>query len=190
MSTLAETISESMARLGPAVQDRLSEIFAELSGLDLGDEDRLSVLATALAAVATIHHARHKLIYLEAVRTWALEISVELAPPPVRLTRLAADSPIEEGAGIIVNGLDGLLDGLNHGSAGIQDRLVLELALFAQLLGRHDANAVHLTLRAVAEALGEEDFRAGRAVRVPLEAMVVPLGRDACLASVPPRGVA
>jgi hypothetical protein len=190
MSTLAETIGESMARLGAATQDGLREIVAELGSLNLGDEDRLSVLATALAAAATIYHGRHKPVYLEAVRTWALEISVELAPPPVRFARSAAVSPIEEGADIIISGLDGLLDSLNPGSVGIQDRLVLELALFAQLLGRHEANAVHLTLRAVIEALAEEDYRAGRAVRVPLEAMVVPLARDVCLASIPPRGVA
>lgn len=190
MSTLAETINESMTRLGTATQDRLRDIFAELGSLNLGEEDRLSVLATALATVATIHHGRHKPIYLEAVRTWALEISVELAPPPVRLTRLGGTSPVEEGADIIVSGLDALLDGLSQGSVGLQDRLVLELSLFAQLLGRHDANAVHLTLRAVAEALGDEDYRAGRAVRVPLEQMVVPLTRDACLASILPRGVA
>ncbi|MGH7087701.1 MAG: hypothetical protein ACREFQ_02250 [Stellaceae bacterium] len=191
MSTLAETISESLARLGPQTQDGLRDIFAELGGLNLGEEDRLSVLATALAAVATIHHARHKPIYLEAVRTWALEISVQLAPPPVRLARRAGDGPIEDAADIIVSGLEGLLDGLTpEGAIGMQDRLVLELALFAQLLGRHEANAVHLTLRAVAEALGGEAYCAGRAVRVPLEKMALPLTRDACLASVPPRGVA
>ena len=190
MSTLAETISASLARLGPAAQDRLRDILTELGGLNLGEEDRLSVLATALATVATIYHTRHKLVYLDAVRTWALEISVELAPPPVRLSRTPDRCPIEEGADIIVSGLDGLLDMLDPVVVGIQDRLVLELALFAQLLGRHDANAVHLTLRAVTEALAGEDYSVGRAVRVPVGEMAVPLGRDACLASVPPRGVA
>ena len=51
-------------------------------------------------------------------------------------------------------------------------------------------NAVHLTLAAVAEALGDEDYRPGHAVRVPLEQTVMPLTRDACLATVAPRGVA
>jgi len=80
MSTLAETISEAMIRLGPAVQDSLREITAELYGLNLGEEDRLAALATALATVASTHHSRHKPVYLEAVRAWSLEISVELAP--------------------------------------------------------------------------------------------------------------
>jgi hypothetical protein len=190
MSTLAETIEGAMIRLGPAVRDRMRDIVAELYGLNLGEEDRLGVLATALAAVAATHHARHKPVYLEAVRTWSLEISVGLAPPPVRFSRLAGPGPIEDGAEILVSGLDGLLDGLPQGGAGLQDRLVLELSLFARLLGQHDANAVHLTLAAVAEALGDDDFRPGHAVHVPLDQTVIPLTRDACLATVAPRGVA
>ncbi len=190
MSSLAETISDAMMRLGPATQDRLREIFSELGSLSLGEEDRLSVVATALAAVATLYHSRHKPIYLEAVRTWALEISVGLAPPLVRLTRLSANRPIEEAADVIISGLDALLEDLEQGTAGIQDRLVMELSLFAQLLGSHDANAVHLTLHAVAEALNDDDYRPGRAIRVPLDQMAIPLGRDTCLATVQPRGVA
>ena len=67
---------------------------------------------------------------------------------------------------------------------------MLELSLFARLLGQHDANAVHLTLAAVAEALDDEDYRPGHAVHVPLEQMLMPLSRDACLATIAPRGVA
>jgi hypothetical protein len=190
MSTLAATISEAMLRLGPAVQDNLRDIIAELYGLDLGEEDRLAALATAIATVASIHHSRHKPVYLEAVRAWSLEISVGLAPPPVRLARFSGKGPVEEGAEILVAGLDSLLDGLAQGAANLQDRLVMELSLFARLLGQHDANAVHMTLAAVAEALGDEDYRPGQSVRVPLEQMVMPLTRDACLATVAPRGVA
>jgi hypothetical protein len=190
MSTLAETIDEAMIRLGPATRIRLRDIVAELCSLNLGEEDRLAVLATALAAFATLHHARHKPVYLEAVRAWSLEISVGLAPPPVRFSRLAGEGPVAEGAEILIAGLDGLLDTLAQGSAGLQDRLVLELALFSQLLGQHDVNAVHLTLAAVADALGDEDYRPGHAVRVPLAQTAMPLTRDACLATVAPRGVA
>ena len=190
MSTLAETIHDAMTRLGPATQARMRDILAELGGLALGEEDRLAVLATALATMAATHHARHKPIYLEAVRTWSLEISVGLAPPPVRFAFHADEGPIEDGAEILVAGLEALLDGLAQSATKLQDRLVLELSLFAQLLGRHDVNAVHLTLRAVSEALGDEDYHPGRAVRVPLEEMAVPLTRDACLATVAPRGVA
>jgi hypothetical protein len=190
MSTLAETIHDAMMRLGPATQDRMRDILVELGGLVLGEEDRLAVLATALATMAATHHARHQSVYLEAVRTWSLEISVGLSPPPARRTFHAPEGAVEEGAEILVAGLEALLDGLAQSATKLQDRLVLELSLFAQLLGRHDVNAVHLTLRAVAEALGGADYTPGRAVRVPLAQMTVPLTRDACLATVAPRGAA
>ncbi len=190
MSTLAETINDVMARLGPATRDRVRDIMTDIAQLNLGAEDRVSVLATAIAAIAATYHARHKPVYLDAVQAWSLEISVGLAPPPVRLSSPAEDALIEDGAEILVTGLDGLLEQLTRGAAGLQDRLVVELSLLAQLLGQHDANTVHLTLRAVADALDDEEFRPGRAVRVPLEQAVLPLGRDTCLATVAPRGVA
>jgi len=190
MSTLIETIRDVLTRLGPATESRLAEILEEFAGLHLGDDDQLAVLATALAAIAARHHARHKPIYLEALRTWSLEISAGLAPPPARPSEIADDALIEEDAEILVNGLDGLLDLFSRSAASVHDRLVLELTLFAQLLGQHDANAIHLTLMAVSDALADEDYRAGRAVRAPLGEMAMPLGRDVCLASVAPRGVA
>jgi hypothetical protein len=190
MNRLAETINEAMARLGPATRDRVHDILTDIARLNLGADDRLSVLATAIAAVAATYHARHKSVYLEAVQTWSLEISVGLASPPVRWSSSADDALIGEGAEILVGGLDSLLEQLNVGESGLQDRLVVELSLFAQLLGQHDANAVHVTLRAIAEALDDDDYQPGQTVRVPLESMVVPLGRDACLATVAPRGVA
>jgi hypothetical protein len=190
MSSLSETIGEALARLGPATAERLNDIVGELGSLNLGEEDRLSVLATALAAVAQIYHGRHKPVYLEAVRSWSLEISVGLAPAPVRLSALSDEGTIEEGAEILIAGLDGMLDSLAQGAVRLQDRLVLELALFSRLLGQHDANTVHLTLMTVADALGEEDFHPGDAVMVPLGETAVPLDRDTCLATVAARGVA
>jgi hypothetical protein len=185
-----ETIQDVLTRLGPDTESRLADLLDEFGGLHLGDEDRLSVLATALASTAAVHHARHKPIYLEALRTWALEISAGLAPAPTRLSQIADDESIEEGADILVSGLDGLLDVFARSSATVHDRLVLELTLFAQLLGQHDANAIHLTLMAVSDALADDDYRAGQAVRAPLAELSMPLGRDACLASIAPRGVA
>ncbi len=190
MSTLADTIRNALIAAGPATAGRLHDLVAELDGLNLTQEDRLAVLATAIGAAAAIHHARHKAVYLEAVQTWALEISVGLVPPPVRLSRLAGDGPIEEGAEILINGLEGLVDSMSAAGVGVQDRLATELALFSQLLGRHDAQTIHLTLMAVAEAVALPEYRPGQTIRVPLQDMAVPLGRDACLATLAPRGVA
>ncbi|HUB95819.1 MAG TPA: hypothetical protein VL993_07880 [Stellaceae bacterium] len=190
MSSLADTIAQSMQRLGPATKDKIEDIFAGLDSLDLAPADLLSVLATSLAAMAATHHARHMPVYFEAVRTWSLEISAGLSPAPALSAAYARGSVVADGAEIILAGLDGLFDELKSDRVGLQDRLVLELALFAQLLGQHDANAILMTLRTVADALSEEDYRPGRAILVPLGQLCVPLGRDACLAELAPRGMA
>jgi len=190
MNSLVDTISDAVARLGPRMGGQIDEIVAELGGLALDTEDQLTVLATALAAMATRHHGRHKPVYLEAVRIWSLEISVGLSPPPARLSLPSGGGPVEDGADILIAGLDGLIEAMLQDGIGMQDRLVIELALFAQLMGQHDANAIHLTLAAVNDALAGAEYCAGRTVRVPLGGMVQPLARDACLASLAPRGVA
>lgn len=190
MSTLAQTIRDAMARLGPETETRLREIVAEFCALQLGEEDQLSALATSLATVAVLNHARHKAVYLEAVRTWSLEISGEIAPPPLRLALQPGTGLFREGADVLIGGLDGLLDHAARDAARIQDRLVLELTLFAQILGQYDANAIHRTLLAVSDALADVGYRPGRAVGVPLADVAVPLDRHASLASMVPRGVA
>lgn len=190
MSTLADTISNALAAVGPATETRLRDIFAEFGGLSLGEEDRLTVLATTIATVAVTHHARHKSVYLEAVRTWALEISAELQPPPLRLAGSMIGGPIEEGAEILITGVDSLIEAMTMADVGVQDRLVTELALVARLLGQHDANTIHLTLMSVERVLDAPGYRPGDAVSVPLRETARPLTRDVALASLQPRGVA
>jgi len=75
MSSLVETINSALAAVGPATETRMRDLLSEFGELNLGDEDRLAALATVIAAAAATHHRRHKAIYLEAVRTWALEIA-------------------------------------------------------------------------------------------------------------------
>ena len=43
------------------------------------------------------------------------------------------------------------------------------------LLGQHDANAIHLTIHTVTEAMGADDYRPGCAVLVPLDQLALPL---------------
>ena len=78
MSSLAETISSALRAVGPATEDRLRDIIADFDGLNLSAEERLSAVATTVAATAATHHKRHKPVYLDAVRTWSLEIAQEL----------------------------------------------------------------------------------------------------------------
>src|SRR6476620_1707055 len=101
MSSLAETISIALQAVGPATGDRLRDIIVDFDGLNLIEEERLAAVATAIAATACTHHARHKAVYLDAVRTWSLEIAAELRPAPPRL-RFAVDlERVSDGADIL-----------------------------------------------------------------------------------------
>jgi hypothetical protein len=190
MSSLARTISNALAAVGPSTESRLRSIVEELGALNLSEEDRLAVLATAIAATAATYHARHKTVYLDAVRTWALEISGELQPGPLRLLPRPADGPVEDGAEILLGGLEAVMEAMSETGVAIQDRLVTELALLARLLGQYDANTIHQTLLAVGRALDAVDYRPGRRVDVPVREAWRFLTRDVPLEALDPRGVA
>jgi len=190
MSSLAETINSALAAVGPATEGRMRELLAEFGELSLSDEDRLSALATVIAAAAATHHRRHMAVYLEAVKTWSLEIADALEPAPLRFASFPAGGPIEEGAEILISGLDGLIDAMTQAGVGIQDRLVTELAVVARLLGQPDANTIPFTLMTVGRTLADRDYQPGEVVFVPLRETIRPLSRDSRLESLAPRGVA
>jgi hypothetical protein len=190
MSSLVETINSALTAVGPATESRLRDLLAEFGQLNLGDEDRLAALATAIAAAAAAYHLRHKDVYLEAVRTWALEIAGQLEPEPLRPSLVPIAGPVEEAAELLISGLDALIDSMVQAGVGIHERLVAELAVVARLLGQHDANTIHLTLMAVRGSLADPDYQPGELVTLPLHAMVQPVSRSAHLESLVPRGVA
>jgi hypothetical protein len=189
MSSLAETINTALAAVGPATESRLRDILVDFGDLNLGDEDRLSAIATVIATTASTHHVRHKGVYLEAVKTWSLEIADQLEPSPPRLAGFAG-GPVEEGAEILISGIDALIESMTQAGVRIQDRLVTELAVVARLLGQHDANTIHFTLMTVMHSLGDPDYRPGEVVFVPLRETVMPLSREVRLEALQPRGVA
>jgi hypothetical protein len=190
MSSLIETINSALAAVGPSTEGQLRDLLAEFGELNLGDEDRLSALATVIAAAAATHHLRHKAIYLDAVKTWALEIAGQLEPAPLRLTFAPGGGPVEEGAEILISGLDSLIESMTQAGVRVQDRLVTELAVVARLLGQHDANTIHVTLMAVGSSLADPDYHPGELIIVPLRETVRPLNRQMRLEELPPRGVA
>src|SRR5258708_22472886 len=104
MSSLVETINSALAAVGPATEGQLHDLLAEFGELNLGDEDRLSALATVIAAAAATHHLRHKGIYLEAVKTWAPEIARQLEPAPPRLALAPRGRPGRDGAEMLLAG--------------------------------------------------------------------------------------
>jgi hypothetical protein len=190
MSSLAETINSALRAVGPVTEDRLRDIIADFDGMNLTDEERLSAVATTVAATACNHHQRHKSVYLDAVRTWSLEIAQELKPAPMRLRFTADVERIADAADILITGVDSLIELMGAMGTRTQDRLVTELALVSRLLGQVDASTIHLTLGAVDQALGGKAFQPGAVVMVPLREVTRLIGRDADLEHLQPRGCA
>jgi hypothetical protein len=189
MNSLAETIDNALQAAGSATESRLRDIIADFDGLNLIEEERLAAIATMIAATACARHARHKAIYLEAVRTWSLETAAALQPPPSRQRFAVEVERIAEGAEILIAGTESLVTLMMAQGTRTQDRLVTELALVSRLLGRSDANTIHLALGVVERAVRTPDFRRGALVLVPARD-TAPIGRTADLALLEPRGCA
>ena len=189
MNSLAETIDSALQAAGSLTENRLRDIIAEFDALNLSDEEGLAAVATAVAATACARHARHKAIYLDAVRTWSLEIAAALVPPPPRVRFAVELERVAEGADLLIAGSASLVALMAAQEIRTQDRLVTELALVSRLLGRSDANTVHLALGAVERAVKTPGFRRGAVVVVPPRD-TTPLCRTADLALLEPRGCA
>ena len=117
-------------------------------------------------------------------------LPVRSSRSPLRLALSSGSGPVEEGAEILISGLDSLIDSMTQSGVRIQDRLVTELAVVARLLGQHDANTIHVTLMTVGSTLADPDYHPGELVIVPLRETVQPLNRGVRLEELTPRGVA
>ncbi|HUK07586.1 MAG TPA: hypothetical protein VLX09_06940 [Stellaceae bacterium] len=172
MSSLAETIENAFAAVGTETERRLHDVSAAFEALELDDEERVAALATAIAAIAYRHHKRHVPVYLEAVRSWSLEIAEMLQPAPTEHRYIPDRDVIEEGANCLYGGLDGIIDRMRSQGIDIRDRLVTELAVFARFLGQHDTTTITIALMAVTRALNDPAYERGSVVRVPLREVV------------------
>jgi hypothetical protein len=190
MSSLAETINNALQAVGPATEDRLRDVIRDFDGMNLSAEERLSAVATTVAAIAWNHHGKHKSAYLDAVKTWSLEIAGELQPAPMRLRRPIDRAQVEEAADVLISGVDGLIDLMSADAVRTQDRLVTELAVVSRLLGEHDANTIHLTMMVVSRALGHDDYAPGTVVAIPLREVGRPVTRESSLEALAPHGCA
>ena len=190
MASLAETIDTALAAVGRETEDRLRDVSTDFEGLKLADEERVSALATAIAAIAVRYHQRHIQAYLEAVRTWSLEIAEMLQPAPTELRYIPDTSTIETAAKTLYAGLDVVVDRMRESRVDVRDRLITELALVTRFLGQHDANTITIAVMAVNRALSDPDYRRGAVVRVPLREVAGSAPIEPSLASMEPRGTA
>jgi hypothetical protein len=190
MADLPPLLIEALSAIGPETEARMGDLISDFVALPLGEEDRLSALAGAVATIATTRYSHHRAIFIAALRCWALEISVSLSPTPPRTAFESRRGPVEEAQDALLGGLDALLRAMADDGSAKHHRLVTELAVMAQLLGRYDAHSIHLVLTAASLACEDPRWRSGYTVPVLLSDGAQLLTRDACLASLAPRGTA
>jgi len=188
MTSLAETIDTALAAVGRETEDQLRDISGHFEALELADEERVSALATAIAAIAVQYHKRHISAYLEAVRTWSLEIAEMLQPSPTELRYIPDAQTIEAAAQRLYGGLDRIIDRMRDEGVDVRDRLITELAAVTRFLGRHDPNTITIAVMAVNRALGDPQYRRGAVVRVPLREVAASAAIEPRLATMEPRG--
>lgn len=188
MTHVPSLLSDTLAAVGPEVEARMAALIEDFTDLPLGEEDRLSALAGTIATVAATRYVGHGGIFIAALRGWALEISFALAPELPPLVSDPEALPIAEAQELLLRGIDRILGRMHAARMTRHHRLVTELAIMALLLGDFDAPGVHLVLTAAASACENPAWRPGSAVAVTLSEGAMPLGRDASLAAVAPRG--
>lgn len=168
MNSLAETIDSALASIGSKTEGKLRSAIDAFEKLALDDEEHIAALATAVAAVASTYHKRHVPVYLEALRSWSIEIA-EASPPPATKLRYVPDCAIiERGASQLLADLNVAIEEMRGCGLDVRDRLVTELAVVARLLGRHDPRTISIALMAAGRALADPHYRPGHAVMVPL----------------------
>jgi hypothetical protein len=188
MGSLALTIDQTMSSIGGTARGVLTETLREFELMTISDEERVSAIATALAATAIIHHRRHVGRFLDAVRVWALETGGAQSgiEPDEQFPRAEL---VAEAADLVCSGMETLLDELEKTGAAVQDRAVAELTLYTRLFERMDIHTALQALGAVVTAVATPGFRAGDLVHVPLM-QPLPVRRDADLTTLPTRGLA
>lgn len=183
-------LTEALGAIGPETEARMGDLIDDFMALPLSEEDRLSVLAGAVATIAATRYLQHRPIFIAALRSCALELSIALLPAPPRIAFERRRGPVAEAQDELLTGLDAILRAMVDDGSAKHHRLVTELAVMAQLLGRYDAHSIHLVLTAASLACEDPRWRSGYAVPVLLSDGAQMLTRDACLASLAPRGMA
>jgi len=190
MYSLVETIRGALTAVGPGAEERVQRLIGEFDAVYLSGEEKLAAVATAIAATAWTHHLRYRQVYVDAVKTWALEISSQTRPFELCAGQEIEEERVLDAADVLIGGVDALIDWMGALPVRMQDRLVAELVVMARLLGRYDALSIHLTTLAIDQALSANDFIPGEAITIGLGGGFFPIGREADLEHLAPLGFA
>lgn len=190
MSDLPPLLTEALSAIGPETEARMGDLISDFAAVPLGEEDRMSALAGAVATIAMTRYQQHRPIFIAALRCWALELSIAVSPTPPQIGFERRRGPVAEAQDGLLSGLDSILRAMTDDGSAKHHRLVTELAVMAQLLGRYDAHSIHLVLTAASLACDDPRWRVGKMIPVLLSDGGRLLGRDEDLETLAPRGTA
>jgi hypothetical protein len=190
MTTLPPLLTEALAAISADTEVQMGELIGDFAVLPLSEEDRLSALAGVVATIAVTRYSRHRDVFVAALRSWALEISIAIAPPPPRLTHGGPPGRVGEAQHVLLTGIDDILRKMMKTGSEKHHRLVTELAVMARLLGRYDSQSIYLVLNAASSAYADPIWGGGDDVPISLGETWLPVVRDVNLETVAPRGTA
>jgi hypothetical protein len=190
MTDLPPLLTEALEAIGIDTEARMGDLIIDFAAFPLSEEDRLSVLAGTVATIAVTRYARHRHIFIAALQSWALEISIALLPPPPRMTQRSTRGPIEDAQDVLLNGIDDILYKMIATGSAKHHRLVTELAIMARLLGRYDSRSIYQVLTAASGACADPIWSSGEAVPVLLGDGWLSVSAKADLAITAPHGTA
>jgi hypothetical protein len=190
MTDLPPLLADALTAIGADTEARMGDLIDDFAALPLSEEGRLSALAGAVATIATTRYQHHRAIFIAALRSWALEISIALAPESPRIVSDRHAEPVEEAQDVLLGGIDTILRAMVTSGSAKHHRLVTELAVMARLLGRYDVHSIHLVLAAANRACDDPEWPNGGVVSVSLCESAQPVTREANIAALAPRGTA
>ena len=190
MSDLPPLLIEALNAIGPETEARMGNLISDFVAVPLSEEGPAVGARRrgrdhrddALPATSADLYRRAALLGAGAIDC------IVPGSPQIGLERRRG--PVEEAQDELLTGLDAILRAMVDDGTAKHHRLVTELAVMAQLLGRYDAHSIHLVLTAASLACDDPRWRIGNVVPVLLSDGGRLLARDNSLETIAPRGTA
>lgn len=158
----AVLIHQAMAAAGGLARAEMARTFSAFGEIGLAAGERLSAVATAVAAVLLRRHQGDAEAFLDALQ--------DLTRPTAGFAGLRGErsgggvarrTRIADGAALLAEGFERLAQRLGHAGIPAEQAALVESVLLARLLAEHRPNSIRLALVAVRQAVAQPGFTAG-----------------------------
>ena len=155
---------DTAAETGGQVRREMAMTLATFEAIDLDGRERLSAVASVVAASAMKRHGaapeQFLMHLLELTRPGVPVDEIELPPSRGEPNRAC----VAEGLAVLDSGLDSIAGILERSGAGSRQMSLVESVMLARLLGPHGTPAIRRALATVGRSIAEPGFEAGDVV--------------------------